>query len=52
MNKIKKGDLVVVTTGKDEIKNKTGKILSVDRSNGRVLILTYSLTDSIITQDF
>ena len=36
--KVKKGDLVVVTTGKSDIKNKTGKVLSVDRSKGRVLI--------------
>ena len=36
--KVKKGDLVVVTTGKSDIKNKTGKVLSVDRSKGRVLV--------------
>ncbi len=34
--KLKKGDPVIVITGKDL--NKEGKILSVDRKNGRVLV--------------
>ena len=34
--KIKKGDMVKVIAGKD--KDKEGKVLSVDRKNGRVLV--------------
>ena len=34
--KIKKGDTVVVIAGKD--KDKEGKVLSVDRKNGRVIV--------------
>lgn len=34
--KLKKGDKVVVTTGKD--KGKEGKILSIDRKNSRVVV--------------
>ena len=34
--KIKKGDTVKVITGKD--KDKEGKVVSVDRKNGRVLV--------------
>lgn len=34
--KIKKGDTVKVITGKD--RNKTGKVLRVDRKNDRVLV--------------
>ena len=34
--KIKKGDTVKVIAGKD--KNKEGKVISVDRKNGRVLV--------------
>lgn len=36
MNKIKKGDLVKIITGKD--KDKTGKILSVDTKKNTVLV--------------
>ena len=36
MLKIKKGDTVKVITGKD--KDKEGKVVSVDRKNGRVLV--------------
>lgn len=36
MHKIKKGDLVKIITGKD--KDKTGKIISVDTKNNRVLV--------------
>lgn len=36
MHKIKKGDLVKIITGKD--KDKTGKIISVDTKNSRVLV--------------
>lgn len=34
--KIKKGDMVKVIAGKD--KDKEGKVISVDRKNGRVLV--------------
>ncbi len=34
--KLKKGDLVVVTTGKD--KGKEGKVLLLDRKNNRVIV--------------
>ncbi len=34
--KIKKGDLVKVITGKD--RNKEGKVISVDRKKGKVLV--------------
>ncbi|GHV39235.1 50S ribosomal protein L24 [Clostridia bacterium] len=34
--KVKKGDTVLVTTGKD--KGVKGKILSADRSNGRIIV--------------
>ena len=34
--KIKKGDTVKVIAGKD--KDKEGKVISVDRKNGRVLV--------------
>ena len=36
MMKIKKGDTVKVIAGKD--KDKEGKVISVDRKNGRVLV--------------
>lgn len=36
MFKIKKGDTVKVITGKD--KDKEGKVISVDRKNGKVLV--------------
>lgn len=36
MTKLKKGDTVVLTTGKD--KGKEGKIVQVDRKNNRVLV--------------
>lgn len=35
-SKIKKGDLVKVITGKD--KDKEGKVLSVDKKNGKVVV--------------
>lgn len=35
-SKIKKGDLVKVIAGKD--KDKEGKVISVDRKNGKVLV--------------
>ena len=34
--KIKKGDMVKVITGKD--KDKEGKVISIDRKNGRVIV--------------
>jgi large subunit ribosomal protein L24 len=34
--KVKRGDLVKVTTGKD--KGKTGKVLRIDRKNWRVVV--------------
>ena len=36
MAKIKRGDMVKVIAGKD--KDKEGKVISVDRKNGRVLV--------------
>ena len=36
MNKFKKGDLVIITTGKD--KNKTGKILNVFPKENKVVV--------------
>jgi len=36
MFKIRKGDMVMITTGKD--KGKTGKVLEVDRSKQRVFV--------------
>ena len=36
MSKIKKGDMVQVIAGKD--KGKEGKIIAVDKKNGRVLV--------------
>jgi large subunit ribosomal protein L24 len=34
--RVRKGDLVMITTGKD--RGKTGKVLEVDRSKGRVFV--------------
>ena len=36
--KIKKGDTVKVITGNRKIKNKEGKVISVDMKNGKVVV--------------
>lgn len=36
--KIKKGDTVKVITGNAKIKNKEGKVISVDMKNGKVVV--------------
>ena len=37
-SKIKKGDTVKVIAGNRKIKNKEGKVISVDPKNGKVLV--------------